>query len=29
LPDNGEEARQAAIAALHQSGMVTAVLPQR
>ncbi len=29
LPDTGEEAREAAIAALHQSGMVTAVLLQR
>jgi hypothetical protein len=29
LPDTGEEGRKAAIEALHQSGVVTAVLPER
>jgi len=29
LPDTGDEGRKAAIEALHQSGVVTAVLPER
>jgi hypothetical protein len=29
LPDTGEEGRKAAIEALHQSGVVAAVLPER